>query len=255
MGLLQKVTFSFTERYKEFYNQFFALFSNVLKAYNTKYVISSSNDQYYPRVIIESVSSGDSVIIKFDGSELNEKVIIRNETGVTKESYEKYSAIDLEDLKIRFLKNNIEIIKLDHIGFNLPWFQGGIHPRIQNLRHKLTKKCLYHKYPSGEPWDFILPGTEDEILHQISIDYSLIRKPKIELVSFEKSSIPIIQFDVGGSCKKTHLQEIFPEGLYDQYLGNIWICVKNPFDVDLFIVLGEEHAGDWSNYLKDNRID
>lgn len=254
MDILKEISFVFNSKYKVFNEQFFELFIKVMRFDGSKLFINSSNTAYYPKVSIDSIISDEDMFVWFITDHAVEKVIIKNETGITKDSYEIYGYIELDDLKQRFIKNSIDIKKIDHIGFNLPWFESSINPQINELRNKLATKCLYHKFPDGNPWDFILPGSKEEIGNKKAINYSLIRKPKIELVSFDKTSKPIIQFDVCCSCDKSKLKSIFPEGLYDQNLGNIWIYISNPYKLDICIVLGEDYEGDWSGYFRNNRI-
>ncbi len=217
MECLHKVIFSFDKTNKQYFDNFIMLLENVIEAET----LMKSNVAFMPTVVMNSTSDEAGVLVQFIGDNINENIHILNETGKEKTSYEKYKPIDLGDLKKRFQQNSIVITRIDHIGFNLPWFESGLHPRIKELRDKLSSKSLYHTFPSGEPWDFILPGTQEEISGLSPINYEIIRKPKIEIVSFEKCSTPIIQFDVCCSCKMEMIKELFSEGLYDHNLNNI----------------------------------
>lgn len=121
----------------------------------------------------------------------------------------------------------------------MPWFSGGIHPRIEELRRALAPRCLYHTFPSGEPWDFILPGTPAEIGGG-AVDYGLVRRPKFEVVSFDRCSRPILQIDIGCDRSLTELQAVFPEALVDHAIGNAWIYVDGPLGLDLCLVMGPQ---------------
>lgn len=250
MGYIEKISFSFDKTKKEYFDTFFDLFRNVLLIHD----FIQSDSTFLPTIGIDSNLPHTGVSVYFTGGGLEEEVIVENTTGIVKESEEKYRCIGLDDLLERFQKNSIEITKIDHLGFNLPWFQRGVHPYIGRVRAAFSGISLYHTFPTGEPWDFILPGTENEINGLSAIDYDIIRKPKIEIVSFEKCSIPIIQFDVCCSCKKDTFTTIFPEGLWDETLQNIWIYVENPYEVDMCLVLNEDYDGDWSGFFKDSRI-
>ena len=88
------------------------------------------------------------------------------------------------------------IPRLDHVGFNLPWFGRAVHPAIADLRNRLKQVCLYHLFLTGEPWDFIIPGELAKIRKLDAIDYNQIRRPKFEIVSFDRASTPLVQIDL-----------------------------------------------------------
>lgn len=254
MGYLKEIVFCFDKNHKLFTDNFFRLLNNVTETNNLNTFLKISNNLYLPRVIINKTSSEKGINVNFKSDDYITTIQVKNETQIHKKNNEKYSSIELNEISNRFDNNNISITKIDHIGFNLPWFSDGIHPKIKILRKNISQKCLYHKFPGGEPWDFIIPGLKEEIDCSNIIDYKLIRKPKIEIVSFDKCSKPIIQFDVCCSCKKELFPELFPEGLYDSNLGNVWVYIQNPFNIDFCLVLNENSEGDWSNYFEGNRI-
>jgi hypothetical protein len=88
---------------------------------------------------------------------------------------------------------------------------------------------LYHEFPTGEPWDFIIPGDTHEIDHHKAVDYTKIRRPKFEVVSFDKASTPLIQFDVGVNLNYETFAPLFPESINDPEFRNIWVYLENPF--------------------------
>jgi hypothetical protein len=254
MNYLEEVVFSFHRDCIEFSNRFFSLFKNVTEIEDGKIYLKKSNDRYVPEVAINTSSMEKEVVVDFYlNTGENLKIEVKNETGILKKSNEVYSYIDLNEIIDRFNQSGIRITKIDHIGFNLPWFSDPVHPKIRGLRNFLRENSLYHTFPTGEPWDFILPASKDEINGSVKTDYSLIRKPKIEIVSFDKCSTPIVQFDVGCSYKKELFTKTFPESLFDKNIGNIWIYVNNPFGLDLCLVLNEDSGGDWGSYFKNNR--
>ena len=165
-----------------------------------------------------------------------------------------YNHVNIEDVISRLGKNAVEILSADHIGFNLPWFNKGLHPAIIDLRNRLKANCLYHCFPTGEPWDFIIPGELAEIKKRKAIDYSQIRKPKFEIVSFDKASTPLIQIDIAINLKYTEFKPLFPEALDGQNMKNIWIYINSPYDVDICLVLNEYVEGDWSHFFKGHRL-
>jgi hypothetical protein len=217
--------------------------------------IKSSNDDFYPRISIDTNSENKKVLAEFRTSkDCTHEVLIRNTTGIEKKSPLKYTHLSIDDIADRFKKNGITINDIDHVGFNLPWFSSGIHLLIGNLRHNFASKCLYYKFPTGEPWDFIIPGSVHEILRLDEVDYSKKRTPKFEIVSFDASSTPLIQFDVQCNKKYEVFSQIFPEAIRDNQFKNIWIYVENPYNMDVCFVLNETSRSDWSSYFKESRI-
>jgi hypothetical protein len=148
----------------------------------------------------------------------------------------------------------VKLVGIDHGGFNLPWFSSGLHPDILGLREHLSSRCLYHKFPTGEPWDFIIPGDTHEIVRRKSVDYDRNRRPKFEVVSFEKASTPIIQFDILVNANYETFAQLFPESLLDTELRNSWVYLENPYSIDVCLVINEFSEGDWSAFFKDCRL-
>jgi len=222
---------------------------------NGKLRLIRSNSDFYPTISIDTNSEDKRVLAEFFTSKgCKHEVLIENTTGMTKKSTLKYSHLSIDDITDRFNRNDIMIGSLDHVGFNLPWFSFGVHPLMEDLRRNFSSKCLYHKFPTGEPWDFIIPGTINEILMLDKVDYSKTRKPKFEIVSFDASSTPLIQFDMQCNKKYEAFSRIFPESIHDNQFKNIWIYVENPYNVDICFVLNETSNSDWSSYFKDSRI-
>jgi hypothetical protein len=222
---------------------------------NECFEFTSSSPDYFPRLYFETNANISNVKVDFlssDGEVFSEKVV--NETGVEKLSPHSYQLINIEDAAMRLASASLAFVGLDHLGFNLPWFRSALHPRIANLRSILSSICLYHRFPTGEAWDFILPGDHDEISGRKEIDYSLIRKPKFEMVSFEKASTPLVQIDVSVQASYNELSRLFPESLKDPELGNIWVYLQNRFEVDVCLVINPISTGDWSLFFRGTRL-
>ena len=179
---------------------------------------------------------------------------IENTTGASKLSPHIYQSIGIETVSQRLKASGAGWIGIDHAGFNLPWFSPGLHPGIQQLREKLSPHCLYHQFPTGEPWDFIIPGDLDEIFNQKEVDYTRSRKPKFELVTFEKASTPLVQFDISIDIAYEKFLELFPESLNDPQFKNCWVYLETPFAMDVCLVINETSEKDWSGFFKGFRI-
>jgi len=113
---------------------------------------------------------------------------------------------------------------------------------------------LYHRFPTGEPWDFIIPGDKEEIAKGKEIDYNTIRRPKFELVSFGNALTPLLQFDVAVNASYERFAALFPEALNDPEFRNVWLYLENPYPVDVCLVLNEFTARDWSDFFQGCRL-
>jgi len=175
---------------------------------------------------------------------------ITNRTNTEKNSPHDYKLISLTDFISRM--KSLGIAELDHMGINLPWFEG-IHPDLIQLREWAKQSSLYYMFPTGDPWDFILPGTEAEVESK-QIDLSIKRRPKFEIVSFNKSSVPIIQIDFLSKAKYEQIKTLFPEGIPEPTIKDVWVYVDNSYDIDLCFVVHEYEDGDWSAYFDGHRL-
>lgn len=178
------------------------------------------------------------------------QVELTNKTGQERKSPETYTPIEIGDLVNRL--GSIQLTSLDHLGFNLPWFDG-LHPEIAKLRKQLAPHCAYYRFPTGEDWDFVLPASKLE-LENTSLDLSKVRRPKLEIVSFEKASIPIVQIDFLVESQFKEILRLFPEGIAVPELKNVWVYLTNPCGIDICLVIGEEDGLDWSAFFDGHRL-
>ncbi len=200
-------------------------------------------------------SKAKDVCVNFANSHgQHTSIKVENSTGIEKRSPHAYGYVSLADVASRLESAGLTFVGLDHLGFNLPWFSSDLHPQIAAFRSTYSSMCLYHCFPSGEAWDFILPGDRNEILGRKEIDYKITRKPKFELVSFEKTSKPLIQIDLSTHASYQELALLFPESLKDPQIGNVWLYLENRFTIDVCLVLNPFSEGDWSDFFKGCRL-
>ncbi len=176
---------------------------------------------------------------------------IINETGQERGSPHSYQPITIHELKTRIDVVG-HITAIDHLGINFPWFDG-LSPVIEELRSRLGNASSYYRFPTGEDWDFILPATKQET-ESGDINLNLVRRPKLELVSFEKASTPILQIDCITTIEYPKLKKMFPEAITDDNLGNLWVYLKNSFGVDMCFVLNGPWEEDWSSFFNGHRL-
>jgi hypothetical protein len=254
MRSLKKIQFTLPSSDRNFAHQFINYLSLTGVTTTNTINLTSSMEQFFPKTsfLFVRVKNPSAVFIFDNNDEI--KVDIANTTNVSKQSPYHYSHIALDEFVKRMAP--FPLIGLDHTGFNLPYFEG-IHPKILTLREKLKNTCLYHTFPkhlADAPWDFIIPGTEEEIRKTVQIDYNQMRKPKVEIVSFENSSTPLIQIDIQIEGKYENLVKVFPEAIHVPKIRNMWIYIKNDFGIDVCFVLNEVSENDWSYQFKNDRL-
>jgi hypothetical protein len=252
---LEKIVVCFPETYSEFNNQLADRLATLGQTSSHTLELTASVPGFTPRLAVDfqSARSGVSVDFILSSGEVD-SLKLENSTGMRRQSPHAYKLLEIDEVARRFAAAEIGLIGIDHAGFNLPWFASGIHPRILQLREKLAAACLYHRYPTGEPWDFILPGDLDEMAGRKTLDYGRVRRPKFELVSFDKASTPIIQIDLGVNGRYEDFVRWFPEALADPAFRNIWIYLENPHAIDICLVINEYSQGDWSGLFYGHRL-
>jgi hypothetical protein len=252
--LLERITLQFPGTHPEFHDHLLSVLEALGKTTNHRLDLSASQADYLPRLSIDFHSAGPDTTAEFESSEGTASVRIENITGAEKRNPLPYRPLAVDAVSMRIGMAGWKIIRADHIGFNLPWFDPGAHPRIEELRKQLAGACLYHTYPSGEPWDFILPGDPAEISRRKSVDYTKTRRPKFELVSFDRASTPLVQIDICVDARFEDFTRLFPEALADPAFRNIWIYLENPYSIDVCLVINEDCTGDWCGMFQECRI-
>jgi len=252
---LEKITVKFPYINVYFTNQLTSLINRLGRSENHVFELTSSDQSFYPHICVDFQFDHSDILAEFAFSNgETTSVKIENSTGLSKLSPFSYKPLSIELVSHRLITSGVILVGIDHIGFNLPWFSSGLHPRILQLRELLSSRCLYHKFPTGEPWDFILPGETCEIAHCKAVDYDRVRRPKFEIVSFGNASIPLIQFDIGVNVSYESFLQLFPESLNDPELRNIWVYLETPYTIDICLVLNEFTDSDWSDFFKECRL-
>ena len=213
---LESITVKFPAANIEFTHPLVSLIDVLGQKGNRALELTGSDPGFYPKICLDFQSGHPDVLTDFafsDGETISIK--IENSTGMSKQSPHSYSPLSVETVKQRLMTSAMRVVGIDHVGFNLPWFFSGLHPSILQLREELSSRCLYHRFPTGEPWDFIIPGDHDEIADRMAVDYTKVRRPKFELVSFDKTSTPLIQLDISVNASYERFAPLFPESLND----------------------------------------
>lgn len=207
-------------------------------------------------IIDLSLDSAATASVTFLTDLGREVIEIINGTGQELASPHAYEPITVADFTSRMAP--LGLAELDHVGFDLPWFEGA-HPQILALRALLPNTCAYHRAFTGETWDLILPSTEAELAptkfdHRPELDYGRTRRPKFEIVSLDKASTPILQFDFSVHAPYRRVAETFPEAIADPGLKNVWVYLDNGLGIDVCMVVNEQRTGDWSQLFVGQRL-
>ena len=249
MNSLQEISIILPNTDQILFEKIVKFLSSFGKRKDNKLYFTKSSPDFIPNISLESDNLENSEI-RFKTENSISVMQVINSTGQEKQSQHEYSLIEFDD----FIKRtkDLELGLVDHLGFDIPNFNG-LHPEILSLREDLKDKCLYHLFPTGEPWDFILPGTSQEITSK-EIDYSISRKPKFEIVSLDKTSTPIIQIDFSVKEKYENFSKLFPESLLVPELKNLWVYIKNPYNLDFCFVVNQYGGTDWNQFFKNHRL-
>jgi hypothetical protein len=254
---LESITVKLPNTSVEFTDQLASLMNGLGRSENHVFELTSSDLSFYPKIRMEFQFDHSDIFTEFAFSNgETASVKIENSTGLSKQSPYSYRPLSVELVSHRLMTSGIRLVGIDHVGFNLPWFSSELHPHILQLRELLSSRCLYHKYPTGEPWDFILPGETCEIAHRKAVDYDRVRRPKFEIVSFGTASTPLIQIDIGVNVGYENFSQLFPESLNDMEFRNIWVYLETPYTIDICLVLNEfaDGSSDWSSFFKGCRL-
>lgn len=251
MSLLKKIKILMPFLEKDFEDKFVQFLLKFGELKGDELIFKQTDDQLYPLIAFQFAQVSIPKAI-FETDNVTEVEII-NETELAKLSPHKYTPIQLDDFVDRM--SGLTVTNMDHVGFNLPWFDG-VHPDILQLRKKFADNALYYLWPTDESWDFILPGSEQEIGANSDINLTSLRYPKFEIVSFEKASKPLIQFEFQVKQRFEHFIQLFPEGISnsDPNVRNVWIYIDNDSGIDICFVVNEDTGQEWSNYLNGHRL-
>ncbi len=235
---------------KSLFDELTALLSECGKINDSVFAVKASRENLFPKLEL-ALDRGKKPTIEFFDGELLVSRPISNQTGETKKSPHNYQHLPLAIIAKRIASAG-KIATIDHLGVNFPWFQG-LSPDLKKLRAKLPDVSAYFRFPTGQDWDFILPATDQEI-HSDSIDLDITRRPKLELVSFEKCSTPLVQIDCITTIAFNNLKMLFPEGIVDEELKNVWVYITTDMELDLCLVLNGQTESDWSGFFSGHRL-
>ncbi len=115
-------------------------------------------------------------------------------------------SIDLAELARR-LRGHVQ--RVDHTGVNLP-ARVTSPEQWGDLVTAIAATATMYRYPTGEPWPFVLPSSTDE-LHDGIQDFVVGREPRFELVYDEWLTRTQWQFALWTDLTRADLESLFPE--------------------------------------------
>ena len=251
MNILTNCVFLLPDSDPDFVVALKSCFKIISSSSDEQLVFNKSASDIYPNTFLK-FEKLDIPQVRFDFENGEQYTIeLKNKTGRHQSSPHRYEHITIQEYLMRM--DNVEIVVLDHSGFDIPWFDG-LHPEILTLREKLKSCSLYYLFPTGEYWDFILPGTKAEIAAITDPDLNIVRRPKFEIVSISKVSTPIIQFEFQVNLRYEEIVELFPEGIAVPEVRNVWVYIQNNMGIDICMVLNEASQSDWCRFFRGNRF-
>ncbi len=131
--------------------------------------------------------------------------------------------IDLAEL-VQRLQGHVQ--RVDHTGVNLPT-RATSPEQWQELVGAIAATATMYRYPTGEPWPFVLPSSTDE-LHDDIRDFIVGREPRFELVHDEWQTQTEWQFALWTDLTRAELEKLFPEpeGITFPGLEDIFRVIK-----------------------------
>jgi hypothetical protein len=132
----------------------------------------------------------------------------REERGDAAEVHGDEDALALLPIDALYQRLRGHVVRLDHTGVNLP--TGDSHRRSwEMLNRSLAASGNFYRYPSGEPWHFLIPATDEEFLTDIR-SFTVDRGPKFELVHDSTLRHPLIQIDIHTDLPRIEIERRFP---------------------------------------------
>jgi hypothetical protein len=123
------------------------------------------------------------------------------------------------------------VVAVDHTGMNLP--AAAVPPeRWQAIVHAVAGASAFYRYPTGEPWLFVLPSNEAEYATDIDA-FADGREPRFELVRDEWLDGPLWQFALRTDLSRPDLEAMFPDPVGAAFpgLGEVFraVTVRSPW--------------------------
>jgi hypothetical protein len=248
--VLEHIEFVFPDRFPDFGVALLESIAPFGRPDRGGFLLATSEPGYLPSIRLRFADVAVPAV-QFRGPLLHRRISLVPAAGEAPTTVAAHGYLSLSEYRRRAA--DLGPATLDHVGFDLLWF-AGTHPEVLALRAALPGRCAYHRFPTGQDWDFILPATLDEATGG-ALRPGRIRRPKCEIVSIDTTPVPIVQIDLVVPRMYPDLLRLFPEALVDTQHPSLWVYLDNPFGIDVCFVLNQgTGAGDWSDHLLDHRL-
>ncbi|MEV0455004.1 hypothetical protein [Catellatospora methionotrophica] len=156
---------------------------------------------------------------------LNTGQVIGLKTGPGTAAVTLPGRIELPELARRLAGH---VRRVDHTGVNLP--VGTTTGQWDDLLRDVAATSATYRYPTGEPWPFVLPATAEECDADIT-DFIVGREPRFELVYEQHLTQTSWQIALFTDLTRAELELMFPEGLTFPGLDDVFrvVPVRHPW--------------------------
>lgn len=246
--MLEKIEYIFPKNNKNI--ELFDLFSKIFK--DIKYVRNIEEREFHiipsnlkPKTIFRLDDTVPNITLNIgDGKYSN----LLNRQLKNCEKLSKIRKLSIEDVTNKLLGH---IERIDHTGINLPTILFSKKEWNDLLKYFSSISNIYN-YPTGEPWPFLIPVTEDENKNDIT-NFKILRDPKFELVYDEYTNIITIHIDMETDLSKSEVEKLFPknQGVYFDGCDYKAIYLNYIKDIDIRLdirykrIHGDWESGEW----------
>lgn len=255
IGVLEKIEYSFPQNKesKEFFELLFALFGNLKNA-----TVFGENE------ICFSSGLKPKTVFRLENKIADLQLNIGNKKyldWLTRKSEDRKVACEVRKLEMKEVANKLagHVLRVDHTGINFPASLYAEEEWQELLKYFSSVSNVY-AYPTGEPWPFLIPATQQENESEIT-NFEILREPRFELVYDKFTDVVAIQIDVETDLSKSEVEALFPknEGIYFKHLENffksIYLDYNENVDIRLDVRFQTVHddfeSGEW--FVKDGK--
>ncbi len=162
---------------------------------------------------------------------------------------------EIQKMPIENVVNKLagHVVRVDHTGINLPSILYS-EREYQDLLQYLVLMSNCYAYPTGEPWPFLIPATEEEHQNEIT-NFDVLREPRFEVVYDEFTDVVAIQVDLETDLSKSEVEQLFPknQGIYfkelEDVFKSIYLEYSEKIDIRLDVRFKTVHdnfeSGEW----------
>lgn len=174
---------------------------------------------------------------------------------LNRKSENRKMACEVKKLAMKDVANKLEghVVRVDHTGIDFPASLYS-EEEWQDLLKYFSGMSNVYTYPTGEPWPFLIPATEEENKNEIT-NFEILREPRFELVYDKFTEIVAIQIDIETDLSKSEVEALFPknEGIYfkdlENFFKSIYLDYNENIDIRLDIRFQTVHddfeSGEW----------